>query len=261
MNSSSELILEAKSLAKYIRVQSLLMVSRAGTSHVGSCLSVAEIIATVQIKTRLTEDVIIFSKGHAAAAMYASLAGIGVISQDRLVEFGKDGSELIGHINHKIDGVFFSTGSLGHGLPIGIGVSIASKLKHVFIIMSDGELNEGTTWESLAIAKQLNLGNLTVIIDTNGIQSFGHTNKVLNLEPLVNKFKNFGWNTLEVDGHSIPQLLKSLNVNLADTPKIIIARTTKGKGVKTMEDKLEWHYKSPDKIDLDKYIDEIEKNA
>ena len=101
------------------------MISRAGSSHIGSCLSVAEITATLHIKTKQTEDVIIFSKGHAAAAMYASLAGIGVISQDRLAEFGKDGSELIGHINHKIDGVLFSTGSLGHGMPIGIGVSIA----------------------------------------------------------------------------------------------------------------------------------------
>ena len=261
MNLSNELILEAKNLAKYIRIQSLLMASRAGSSHIGSCLSVAEITATVNLKTRQTEDVIIFSKGHAAAAMYASLAGIGVISQDRLVEFGKDGSELIGHINHKIDGILFSTGSLGHGIPIGIGVSIASKSKHVFVIISDGELNEGTTWESLAIAKQLKLGNLTVIIDTNGIQSFGHTNMVLNLEPLANKFKSFGWNTLEVDGHSIPQLLKSLDNNLVDTPKIIIARTTKGKGVKTMENKLEWHYRSPGKIDLAKYIEEVEDNA
>ena len=131
----------------------------------------------------------------------------------------------------------------------------------IYVLMSDGELNEGTTWESLAIAKQLKLGNLTVIIDANGIQSFGHTNMVLNLEPLVDKFKSFGWNTLEVDGHSIPQLLKSLNKNLVDTPKIIIARTTKGKGLKIMENKLEWHYKSPGKIDLDKYIEEVENNA
>jgi transketolase len=158
-----------------------------------------------------------------------------------------------------VEGISFSTGSLGHGLPLGVGIAIASKHKCVYVVISDGELNEGTTWESLAIAKQLKLDNLTLIIDSNGIQSFGRTNDILNLEPLVDKFLSFGWSCHDVDGHSIPQLFEALESNSNNRPKVVIARTVKGKGVKEMEGKLEWHYKSPKDEDLENFISEVSK--
>ena len=243
--------------ARYIRVNSLKMISAANSSHIGSCLSVADLIAVVQFLVQKNKADLIFSKGHAAAAMYASLADLKVISEGSLDEFCADGSELIGHVNHMVEGISFSTGSLGHGLPLGVGIAIASKHKHVYVVISDGELNEGTTWESLAIARQLKLSNLTLIIDANGIQSFGKTNEILNLEPLVDKFLSFGWSCHDIDGHSIPLLFEALESNSNNKPKVVIARTIKGKGVKEMEGKLEWHYKSPKDEDLKNFINEV----
>ena len=237
------------------------MVSNANSSHIGSCLSVADLLAVVQSLIQENNDKLIFSKGHAAAAMYASLANHNLISEDLLDEFGSNGSELIGHVNHAVQGINFSTGSLGHGLPLGIGVAIASKNKHVYVIVSDGELNEGTTWESLAIASQLKISNLTLIIDANGIQSFGKTVEILNLDPLVDKFVDFGWNCVDIDGHSISSLFKAFEKKSVNKPTVVIARTIKGKGIKEMEGKLEWHYKSPDKEKLKIFIEEIGSNA
>jgi transketolase len=245
--------------AKYIRVKSLKMVAAANSSHIGSCLSAADLIAVVQSLVQNNKGDLIFSKGHAAAAMYASLADLKVISESSLDEFCADGSELIGHVNHMVEGVSFSTGSLGHGLPLGIGIAIASKHKRVYVVISDGELNEGTTWESFAIASQLKLNNLILIIDANGIQSFGNTNEILNLEPLKEKFLNFGWSCHDIDGHSIPLLFEALESDSNNKPKVVIARTIKGKGVKEMEGKLEWHYKSPKNEDLEKFIIEVSK--
>jgi len=255
----SDKISKARMSAKYIRIKSLSIISNANSSHIGSCLSVADLLAVVQSLVQENNDELIFSKGHAAAAMYASLANYNLISEDLLDEFGSNGSELIGHVNHAVEGISFSTGSLGHGLPLGIGIAIASKQKHVFVVISDGELNEGTTWESLAIASQLKLSNLTLIIDANGIQSFGETNEILNLEPLVDKLSSFGWSCHDIDGHSIPLLFEVLESNSNNKPKVVIARTIKGKGVKEMEGKLEWHYKSPKNEDLEEFISEVNK--
>lgn len=186
------------------------MVSNANSSHIGSCLSVADLLSVVHLLVQKNNDELIFSKGHAAAAMYASLAYMKKIPEESLNTFGSNGTEFIGHVNHAIEGISFSTGSLGHGLPLGIGVAIASKSKHVYVVVSDGELNEGTTWESLAIASQLKLSNLTLIIDANGIQSFGATKEVLNLDPLIDKFLDFGWNCFDIDGNSILLLFEAL---------------------------------------------------
>jgi transketolase len=237
------------------------MVSSANSSHIGSCLSVADLVAVIQTMNQNTNNELILSKGHAAAAIYSSLAGLKLIPEESLSGFGSDGSELIGHVNHLVNGITFSTGSLGHGLPLGVGVAIASKQKRVYVIVSDGELNEGTTWESLAIANQLNLGNLTLIIDANGIQSFGNTIEILNLDPLRDKFISFGWQCFDVDGHSIPALFQAIESNSSSSPKVVIARTIKGKGVSQMEGKLEWHYKSPSKDDLQIFVNEVSNNA
>ena len=261
MNFLVDKVSKAKTAAKFIRIKSLQMVANANSSHIGSCLSVADVLAVVHQNVYENNDELVFSKGHAAAALYASLANIDFISEKSLMDFGCDGTEMIGHANHAVNGIRFSTGSLGHGFPIAVGIAAASKHKKVFVIISDGELNEGTTWESLAIASQLQLKNLTVIIDANGIQSFGNTNDVLNLEPLIEKFQNFGWLCLEIDGHSVENLIRALEMGSNEKPKIIIARTIKGKGILSMEGKLEWHYKSPSKEEVIDFIAEIENNA
>ena len=170
MNCSDEQVDDMQSLAIYIRQWALRMVTSVKSSHIGSCLSAAEITAVVQTIANKSEDVFIFSKGHAAATLYAALAGLKLIPEELLETFGKDGSELTGHVNHAIPNVSYSSGSLGHGLPYGVGVAIGSKHKKVYVLISDGELNEGTTWESLAIANHLGLGNLTLVVDANGIQ-------------------------------------------------------------------------------------------
>jgi transketolase len=237
------------------------MVASAKSSHIGSCLSATEITAVIQTIANKTDDVFIFSKGHAAATLYAALSGLKLIPEEVLETFGKDGSELTGHVNHAIPNVSFSSGSLGHGLPYGVGIAIGSILKKVYVLISDGELNEGTTWESLAIANHLGLDNLTLIVDVNGIQSFGNTKDILDLEPLKSKFESFGWECFEIDGHSIKAIYNSLTCTSKNKPRVIIARTIKGKGVKSMENKLEWHYKSPSPENLQAYLDEVNKNA
>ena len=261
MNLSDENIVITKNLAQNIRIKSLQMVNGAKSSHIGSCLSVADLIAVLQSIVQINDGILIFSKGHAAAALYASLYNYGKISEGELLTYGADGSNLIGHVNHSVDGINFSTGSLGHGLPLGVGVAIASKHKQVYVVMSDGELNEGTTWESLAIASQLELENLTLIIDLNGIQSFGTTNEILDLEPLADKFLSFKWICLQVDGHSISDIYEAVTTSPQHKPKVIIARTIKGKGISEMEGKLEWHYKSPTDQQLNSFIEEIKNNA
>ncbi len=261
MNYSNELVSDAEDLAKYIRFWTLRIVTSAKSSHIGSCLSAAEITAVTQTIAKKFEDIFIFSKGHAAATLYAALAGLNLIPEELLETFGQNGSELTGHVNHAVPNISYSSGSLGHGLPFGVGAAIGSKHKKIYVLISDGELNEGTTWESLAIAYHLGLKNLTLVVDANGIQSFGNTKDVLDLEPLIDKFQSFGWECFQIDGHSIPALYNSLTSAGQNKPRAIIARTTKGKGVKSMENKLEWHYKSPSSENLQAYLDEVEKNA
>jgi len=261
LNLSNEDIVITKNLAQNIRIKSLQMVNGAKSSHIGSCLSVADLLAVLQALIQVNDSFLIFSKGHAAAALYASLHNYGKISEEELLTFGSNGSNLIGHVNHSINGIDFSTGSLGHGLPVGVGVAVASKYKQVYVVMSDGELNEGTTWESLAIASQLGLENLTIIIDLNGIQSFGKTAEILDLEPLVDKFLSFKWLCVQVDGHSVSDIYEALTSSTQHKPKVIIARTIKGKGISEMEGKLEWHYRSPTDQQLNSFIQEIKNNA
>ena len=261
LNCSDKQIDDMQNLTIYIRQWALRMVTSVKSSHIGSCLSAVEITAVIQTIVNKSDDVFIFSKGHAAATLYGALAGLKIIPEELLETFGKDDSELTGHVNHAIPNVSYSSGSLGHGLPYGVGVAIGSKHKKVYVLISDGELNEGTTWESLAIANHLRLENLTLVVDANGIQSFGNTKDILDLEPLRAKFESFGWACFDVDGHSIPALYTSLSSSALNKPRAIIARTIKGKGVKSMENKLEWHYKSPSPENLQAFLDEVKNNA
>lgn len=261
------------SLAKDIRLNVLHMVQRANASHVGSCFSVADIVAVLygsilnvnpSQPSWVDRDRFILSKGHSGAAVYAALAILDFFPLVELETYGKDGSRLMTHVSHKVEGVEFSTGSLGHGLPFAVGKSLAAKknnkLWKVFALLSDGELDEGSNWEALMFAAHHKLDNLVAIIDYNKLQSLTTVEKTIGLEPLRDKFESFGWEVRDVDGHS----LQELELNLAQTPwvfgkpSVLIAHTIKGKGVSFMEGRVEWHYKSPNLDQLAQAIYEIE---
>ena len=175
-----------------------------------------------------------------------------------LNSYGKNNSILMSHVSHKVPGVEFSTGSLGHGLPYATGRALAEKINFtsntVYVLISDGELNEGTTWESLLFATFNKLDNLCIIIDYNKIQSLDFTKNILKIEPLKKKLVSFGCNVKNINGHNINEIYKSLSLTKNKKPTAIIANTIKGKGVKFMENKILWHYKSPDNEQLKEAI-------
>jgi transketolase len=247
-------------LARAIRADALRMVHRARASHIGSALSVADVLAVLYGEvlrhdpanpTWDARDIMIASKGHAAAAVYSVLARTGYFPPSLLNAYQEDGSPLAGHLTRAelAPGVEWSTGSLGHGLPVGVGIALSrarrSRPGRVFVILSDGECDEGTTWESALLAAHHRLSNLVAIVDANGIQSFGRTADVLDLEPLAAKWQAFGWTAIELDGHDHGALAGALAAGGAASPTAIIARTVKGAGVSFMQDDLAWHYRSP----------------
>ncbi len=246
------------------RISSLQMTSEAKTSHIGACLSVIDILATLfTLKLNLPNhqhNNIILSKGHAAAALYSVLHSMKLLEFE-LSEYCKNGSQLYGHINHHAsEEIPLSTGSLGHGLPFGVGMAIAAKKRteesRTYIVISDGELNEGTTWESALIAGHHNLSNLTVIIDRNRIQSLGFTEEIMKLDPIASKWEAFGWATVEIDGHDVGELIEAVMIK-NEKPLCVIANTLKGKGVSFMENSLEWHYKSASPEQLSAALREV----
>ncbi|MDB0032206.1 transketolase [Alphaproteobacteria bacterium] len=254
-------------LSKKIREHCLNMSFNAKSSHLGSALSIADIIAvlysdilSVNYKMSKNRDRFILSKGHACTAVYAALAEKNFISKKKLLEYGKNFSILSQHINHKVNGVEFSTGSLGHGLSFGIGKSLYAleekKSWKVYVLISDGEMNEGSLWEALLFINHHKLNNLIIILDYNKLQSLDTTENTLKLEPLEDKLKSFGFKTIVIDGHNHNQIKKSLKEK-SNKPKFIIANTVKGKGVSFMENKVEWHYKSPDYNQLIKALEEV----
>ena len=260
-------------LAKQIRMQSLRMVHKANSSHIGSALSITDIVsvlcgAVMTIDplnpTWEERDRLILSKGHACVAIYAALAELGFYELLELDTYGQDYSAFMAHICHKVPGVEFSTGSLGHGLPFGLGKALAAKISNqkwrTFVILGDGELDEGSNWEAFMFAAHHKLDNLTAIIDCNNLQSLTTVDQTLGLEPLGDKLSAFGWAVLEVDGHDHDELLSVLSSvpRNKNKPTALIARTIKGKGVGYMENKVEWHYKSPNEEQLSAALTEVE---
>jgi transketolase len=241
-------------LIKNIRINILKKTFQAQSSHIGSCFSIVELLAVLYFKQLKKKDTFILSKGHAALALYCTLFEKKLLSKLELDSYGKNGSNLMSHASHKVRNIEFSTGSLGHGLPYAVGKALGEKIEktnnRVYVLMSDGELNEGTTWESLLFASFHNLNNLFIIIDYNKIQSLDFVKNVMKIEPLKKKIKSFNCNVEKIDGHNIKTIQKSL-INKSSKPKVIIADTIKGKGVKFMENKILWHYKSPTKKQLD----------
>lgn len=209
-------------------------------------------------------DRFILSKGHACSALYAVLAETGFFAKNLLEQYSGNGSPLAGHVTTGLPGIEFSSGSLGHGLPVACGMALAAKRdnkKHgIFVVLGDGECDEGANWEAFLFAPQHKLDNMVVIIDRNKIQSLGTTREVLNLEPLTDKLKAFNWSVKTIDGHSIKDLCSVLG-NLPfekEKPSCLIADTVKGRGVSFMENKLLWHYKTPTIDELKAAISELE---
>jgi transketolase len=225
----------------------------AGVGHIGSALSVVDVLAALYGRVlRLSpdneRDRFILSKGHAALALYCALYERGLISRELLESYCADGSPLGAHPEHEVSGIDFSTGSLGHGLSLGAGAALAARLqrssRQIYVLLSDGECNEGSLWEAVMFAAHHRLRNLTAVVDLNGQQAFGYTHEVLDLSPLAERFAAFGWDVHEIDGHEparIASLLEALRDG-ANRPQMVIARTTFGRGVSFMESKIDWHY-------------------
>ncbi|NDC82836.1 transketolase [bacterium] len=249
----------SKSLSLRIRKHALEMTSLGGgSSHIGSILSMVDILAVLygsvlnvdpQQPKWPNRDRFILSKGHAGAGVYAALAERGFFSPDKLKTHYQDGSDLSGHVSHKgIPGVELSTGSLGHGLSVGTGMALSAKKRasrhRVFVVMSDGECDEGSIWEAAMFAGFHQLHQLFVVIDYNKYQSLTTTTETLDLEPFADKWSAFRWEVREVDGHDHRQLSDAFRPSTTGQPVIVIAHTIKGKGVSFMENQVLWHYRT-----------------
>jgi len=271
--SEGELI-EIKNFSKKIRKHILDMALYAGasSSHFGGALSIVEIISTLfsnqmnlNEKNRHSEtrDRFILSKGHACLAYYAALCEIGFIKKDELKTFEKNDSNLLGHpVANKELGIEFSNGSLGMGLSLGIGLCISSKKKKsnfkVYVILGDGECNEGSVWEAMMAASHFKLDNLYTFIDRNNLQQTGSNNEIMSLDNLKSKLISFGWNTIEIDGHNINEISNALNLNDKNKPTAVIANTVKGKGFSFSENNNSWHHAVLTKSTYEKALIELE---
>jgi len=272
LNYESSRFSSAEELALAARREIITMTSVAKASHVGSALSVVDILSvlytgsanvTPESQEEIDRDIVILSKGHAAAALYSVLSLQGFFPIEWLQKYCENDAPLGGHVTYKgVPGVELSTGSLGHGLPYGLGIAMARKLSkiagRVFVVMSDGECDEGTTWESAMIANHHNLDNLTLIIDRNRIQSLTFTEETLKLEPFADKWKAFGWETRVENGHDFEKLTKAFAKS--NSPICVIAETTKGKGIDFMENSVLWHYKSPGEEDVRNAFSQLKVN-
>jgi transketolase len=265
---------DSRALARNIRIDALKMTSAAGSSHIGAVLSMADILAVLYGTILRVDpanagwehrDRFILSKGHAAAGAYAALAERGFFPREQLQDYCRDGSRLGGHVSHRgVPGVEISTGSLGHGLSIGAGMAYGARLDardhRVFVVLSDGECDEGSTWEAILFAAHHRLDHLVAIVDYNKLQSLAPVSETLALEPFADKWRAFGWAAVEVNGHDHDQLRGAL-ANIPSSrgkPTAVVAHTTKGKGVSFMENSVLWHYRSAQGGEFQRALDELE---
>ena len=272
---TSESPVNLSDLAKRIRQHCVRMTAKANASHIGGSLSAADLLAALygralrfdpQHPDWSDRDRFIMSKGHACSALYAVLAESGYFPVERLETFYENGSPLAGHVMHKnMPGVELSTGSLGHGLPVATGMAIAAKRdgrqSRIFCMISDGECDEGSVWEAALFAPHHKLDNLIVIIDYNKIQSLGAVKEVIDLDPLADKWRAFGWAVRELDGHDLSAVENAVTEVPYERgrPSCIVAHTIKGKGVSFMENKLLWHYRAPLGEDMTRALAELEQ--
>lgn len=246
-----------------IRREVLTMIERAGLGHVGGDFSVTDILVTLYASVLSVEpaepdwpdrDRLILSKGHSAAALYATLASCGFFPATELATFMAPLSALSGHPDRtKVPGIETNTGPLGHGLPIGVGTALAARLRNTptrtVVILGDGELQEGSNWEAAMCAGHHRLGSLTAVVDRNGLQQGARTEDTNALEPLADRWRSFGWSVADVDGHDHAALAEVFAVR-SDRPTAVIAHTQKGRGVSFMTDRVEWHHKVPSRDEL-----------
>jgi len=268
------LVLDLRRKALQIRKHVVDSVYRAGSGHPGGSLSVADVLACLYFHEMRYDpeqpgwpdrDRLVLSKGHAAPALYAALALAGYFPEEELGELRKTGHFLQGHpCMKKVTGVDMSTGSLGQGLSAGIGMALAGRLDNkdyrVYVILGDGEIDEGQVWEAASAASHHQLSNLVAILDRNGLQIDGHTEEILSLEPIKWRWRAFGWRVLTVDGHDVEEILSALHeANQNDKPTLIIAYTIKGKDVSFMEGTLSFHGKPPSDEQYVKAMTELEQ--
>ncbi len=257
-------------ISKNIRSTVVVMNANSNASHSGSALSIVDILVVLYFKImnifpneplNPNRDKFILSKGHASAALYSTLAERGFFDKKILEGFYVNDGKLPGHLDKEVVfGVEVSSGSLGHGLSIALGMAIADKVdknnSNIYVLCGDGEMNEGSMWEAIIFAAHKKLNNITLIIDYNKLQGYGKTNEVVNLEPLSDKFISFNWHVIEIDGHNFLEIENALSMKVKK-PKVIIAHTVKGKGVSYMENQFVWHYKSPNKYQLLQALNEL----
>lgn len=253
------------SAAKEIRKQIYIMSHHAGGGHMGAAFSMTDIIATIYFGDVLKydsqnpmwegRDRFVLSKGHACYSLYATLAKAGYFAQEELKTAGKPGSRIGGHPKiYEVPGVEASTGALGHGLSFTIGMALAhkadGKANHFYVVLGDGECQEGSVWEAALSAPTLGLDNLTVIVDHNKLQAMDTLESIVGMQPFADKWKTFGWNVIEIDGHDVEQIYDALMVRKEGVPTVVIAHTIKGKGVSFMEGMPIWHYRMPNEEEL-----------
>jgi len=262
-------MLKSFEIADASRNSALKMVHASKSSHIGSSLSVIDILSVIvagtdlKIRRELGNELII-SKGHAAAGVYSVLAHSGYLPTELLDTYSLDGSLLGGHVTSThVPAINLSTGSLGHGLPFSVGRALAKKRLGIegqsFVVLSDGECDEGSNWEAALLASHLKLNNISVVIDRNSLQSLKSTEETVRLEPLAEKWVAFNWDVAIIDGHSHSEL-KNAIFRTSNKPMLTIAKTIKGRGVSFMENRIEWHYKSPNDQELAQALDELGKS-
>ena len=260
---------DLRRLSAEIRRSIIQHSKRANVGHIGSCLSIADLLAALYGEVldlpsleHPDRDRFVLSKGHAVLALYAALHHTGWLTEERIESYCDDGSPVGGHPEHALEGVEFSTGSLGHGLSLAAGCALASRMSgcsnRTFVLLSDAECNEGSLWEAVMFAAHHRLSSLVALIDANGQQALGYTSDVLDLSPMADRWAAFGWDVHEVDGHDPEQL--AAEIARLDTaggpPHVLIAKTTFGKGVSYMEKRIHWHYWT---MSEDQYADALEQ--
>jgi transketolase len=260
---------ELKNKAKEIRKHIIKMIAEAGSGHPGGSLSATDIITALFFNKMNYDpgnpqwedrDRFVLSKGHAAPALYAALAEAGFFPLNELKNLRKINSILQGHPSKITPGVEICSGSLGQGLSVANGMALAARIDkkeyHVYVLLGDGEVQEGQVWEAAMTAAHYKLGKLTAILDRNRLQIDGCTEDIMGLEPLADKWKSFGWEVIEVDGHDFGELINAMNME-SKKPKMIIAHTIKGKGVSFMEHNVDFHGKAPSKEEAEKALREL----
>jgi len=266
-------ISDLEAIARKLRRHVITMISTAGSGHPGGSLSAADIITVLYFKMMRHDpkdpkwpdrDRFVLSKGHAAPILYAALAECGYFPLEWLTTLRKAGTCLQGHTDSNLTpGVDVSAGSLGQGLSVGIGMALAARLDkkdyHTYVLLGDGECDEGQVWEAAMFAPNYKLDNLTAIVDFNKIQLDGFTRDIMNLEPFIDKWRAFNWEVLEIDGHDIKQIIDAIGKarSIRGKPAVIIAHTIKGKGVSFMENNVDFHGKAPNKFETEIALKEL----